>query len=349
MNIVNKETKMRAANFPQDSDLYPDGVDEAVTFARNWANAALGHADPTQPGGAFAAQLLPSGPTFSFMLGGQPSAELLVGWQVSRSSRTGDNGITVHQVIWSDPQSGLECELELQTFAAFPAVEWLLRFRNTGSENTALLEDIRPLDAQWAASDMVQLRRSLGSPCTKEDFRYQIEPLAPGATLSMAAGGGRSSNAWLPFFNLQTGNTGVISAIGWSGQWAADYSRETENMIRLRAGQELTRLVLHPGEEIRTPRILLLFWNGEPQAGHNVLRRFILAHHVPKVDGQPVVAPISAATWGGMESVHHLEQIQDIRTHQLAYDYYWIDAGWYGPAGSFSPDVYTYEWAKYGG
>jgi alpha-galactosidase len=50
-----------------------------------------------------------------------------------------------------------------------------------------------------------------------------------------------------------------------------------------------------------------------------------------------------------MEASHHLQQIQDIRKHRLPYDYYWIDAGWYGPAGSFSPDVYTGEWARYVG
>jgi hypothetical protein len=91
-------------------------------------------------------------------------------------------------------------------------------------------------------------------------------------------------------------------------------------------------------------------WEGEVQESHNLLRRFLLAHHVPKdADGQPVMGPVCAATWGGMESVHHLEQIRDIRAHGLAYDYYWIDAGWYGPADSFSPDVYQGSWAAHVG
>ena len=50
-------------------------------------------------------------------------------------------------------------------------------------------------------------------------------------------------------------------AVGWSGQWSASFAHE-RGAIRVRAGMELTRLRLYPGERIRTPRILLLFWEG---------------------------------------------------------------------------------------
>jgi alpha-galactosidase len=325
----------------------------------NWVEIEVVLADGHVAGiGKYAGEILPGQtPPFSFRLGGRASAELLGAWQVTRAEKPGGAGVKVQVVTWRDPQSGLECEMEQQTFAGFPAVEWVLRFRNTGKTDTPLIEDIRPLDIDWAADkdrtwnmDDTFLRRSRGSPCTPGDFEYLVAPLPVGETIRMAAGGGRSSNAWLPFFNLQSGKKGVMVGIGWSGQWAAEFARENDSAVRVRVGQELTRLKLHPGEEIRTPRIALLFWDGEPQASHNTWRRFVLAHHVPKAeDGQPVMGPVCAATWGGMESAHHLEQIADIRKHKLDYDYYWIDAGWYGPAGSFSPDVYTGEWAKYVG
>ncbi|MEI6971201.1 MAG: NPCBM/NEW2 domain-containing protein, partial [bacterium] len=303
----------------------------------DWADVEVELVDGTvvRPvDGVFADQQLPADvQPFSFKLGGRPSSELLPGWPVTRKSRAGADGAAVQVVTWRDPQSGLECEMEQQTFAGFPAVEWVMRFRNTGKKDTSLIEDIRPLDMAWAATGDAQLRRSVGSQCRVMDFQYQVDPLAAGQAISMVGGGGgRPSEYWLPFFNLQTGGTGAITAVGWSGQWAADYARDGAGGVRIRAGQELTRLVLHPGEEIRTPRIALLFWSGDPQASHNTLRRFILAHHAPKTDGHTAVAPVCAATWGGMESVCHLQQIADIRAHKLAYDYYWIDAGWYGPA-----------------
>jgi alpha-galactosidase len=318
----------------------------------DWADAEVELADGTVVRlDTFVAQPVPTAlPPFSFRLGGKPSAELLGTWQVTRTTKPGAEGVKVQIVTWRDPQSGLECEMEQQTFAGFPAVEWVLRFRNTGKTDTPIIEDIQALDVPWAVSGDTQLRRSRGSPASVADFEFMIAPLPTGETIRMAAGGGRSSNAWLPFFNLQNGKTGVITAIGWSGQWAAEFARPAADTVRLRAGQELTHLVLHPGEEIRAPRMLMLFWEGDAQESHNLLRRFLLAHHVPKdATGRPVTGPVCAATWGGMESVHHLEQIADIRKHKLDYDYYWIDAGWYGPAGSFSPDVYTGEWAKYVG
>ena len=323
-----------------DNTLDPGSLKPSLADARKWVEAvAVG-------------DLLP----FSFQYGGQSSAELVRGWKNVLEAGKTKCGVATRDLTWRDPETGLECVLELQTFAEFPAVEWAMRFRNAGKQNTPLLEGIRPLDTEWAPDqdrtwnqDETLLRRSCGSMHKATDFRYQVDPLPAGSTIAMVAGGARSSNNWLPFFNLQSGKAGVMVGIGWSGQWAAEFARPTDDQIRIRAGQELTKLTLHPGEEIRTPRMPLLFWNGEPLTGHNLLRRFLLAHHVPRVEGQPIEAPVCASTWGGMESEHHVQQIKDIRKHRLPYDYYWIDAGWYGPEGSFSPDVYTGEWAKYVG
>ena len=54
---------------------------------------------------------------------------------------------------------------------------------------------------------------------------------------------------------------------------------------------ERTHLKLYPGEEIRTPRILLLFWHGDRTRGHNLWRRLILAHYTPRPNGQLLAAP----------------------------------------------------------
>ncbi len=98
----------------------------------------------------------------------------------------------------------------------------------------------------------------------------------------------------------------------------------------MQAGMALTHLKLHPGEEIRTPRILTLFWQGEPRRGNNLLRQFILAHHRPTAGGKPVQAPITNANWGGTPAASHLANIRQIIAHDLPLDYYWIDAEWFG-------------------
>jgi alpha-galactosidase len=92
----------------------------------------------------------------------------------------------------------------------------------------------------------------------------------------------------------------------------------------------LTRLKLHPGEEIRTPRMLMLFWQGEATRGQNLLRQFILMHHRPAPGGKPLQSPITNHNWGGTHAADHLENIRQIIAHKLPMDYYWIDAEWFG-------------------
>ena len=104
----------------------------------------------------------------------------------------------------------------------------------------------------------------------------------------------------------------------------------TRGQVSLKAGLARTHLRLLPGETIRTPRILLLFYQGDRWRGQNLLRQFILAHHRPLRGGQPLVAPITCGNWGGTRAEVHLDNIQKFIQHQLPIEYYWIDAEWYG-------------------
>jgi alpha-galactosidase len=164
-----------------------------------------------------------------------------------------------------------------------------------------------------------------------DDFMPLTRVLGNQGELRLNAGGGRSSSAYLPFFNIDAGSDGAVMAIGWTGEWAAGFRRLAEgNRFHVRAGMALTHLVLHPGEEIRTPRILMLFWHGSAQRGHNLLRQFLLRHHRPAPDGQPLYGPIANSNWGGTSAEDHLKNIHQIVAHDLPMDYYWIDAEWFG-------------------
>ena len=317
----------------------------------DWAGAAIaaGREVTRFAGGPLAGQRVPDPVPFSFVYGGKSSADLLPGWTQTRATSRGTRGETVHGTVWRDPRTGLECRMELSAFADFPAVEWVLHFRNGGAADTPILEQVQALDMAWTPAGDTALFRSRGSPCTVADFEYLREPLPPGVTIRMAAGGGRSSNEWLPFFNLQSGDDGCIAAIGWSGQWAAEFAHTQGGGVHVRAGMELTHLTLHPGEEIRAPRMLLLFWAGDRMASHNQLRQFLLQYHVPRPDGRVLQAPLTIAHWGGMKSAQHLERLAAYRRAKLQYDYYWVDAGWYGPPDSYSPDEFTGDWWKHVG
>ncbi|MGI6495795.1 MAG: alpha-galactosidase [Kiritimatiellia bacterium] len=322
----------------------------------DWADLRLDLADGKTvfPGRAcgFSGQPSPVGRVpFSFLYGGRPVSGLAGGWEVRHAAPVeGDRGRSDTTTVWRDPATGLECELVVGRFEHFPAVEWQLRLRNTGGADTPLLEDIRPLDLDWRTPGAPILRTSRGAWSSRTDFLVEDQPLPPGAVRAMEAGGGRSCNAAAPFFNLIGGGAGVILSIGWTGQWEAVFARSGDgSSTRLSVGQQNTRLVLHPGEEISTPRIAMVFWQGDAQAGHNLQRRFMLAHHSPRPNGELLRGPLCSFFWGGMTTAQMLERLEIYRREGLDYDFIWVDAGWYGPSSSISPDEFSGDWAQHVG
>jgi len=287
-------------------------------------------------GGTLEDQHLPVRDIFSFRYGGIDSDRLLTTWDRKAEAQSLGNGVLLHTRTYHDPHTGLTCIYELKEFAGQNAAEWVLRFRNDGNASTPILEDVLPLRLDWACPRVTTLHRSTGSHGHIDDFTYRVDPVEAETEFAMAAGGGRSSTDWLPYFALHGDGGGVTAAIGWSGQWSASVQRDGLDHIHLTAGMERTRLTLHPGEEIRTPSIALVFWDGEVIDGHNAFRRFVIEHHTPRAGGEIQTPPITAGNWGGMRTEDHLKAIASIKDIHPPYDYYWIDAGWFGTKESFA-------------
>ena len=304
---------------------------EELTRAKDWAAASF---DPA---------CFP----ISFCYGDQESAALLPGWAAERSAATSKEGITRETITLTDPATGLQLRCEVTTFADYPAVEWVAYFKNTGPVDTPIIADIQPLDVRFplAQEQPAWLHYAKGSQCQYDDFAPQEAPLNRGADLRLASIGGRSSDGYLPFFNVEMGRAGVIGAIGWTGNWAARFQREAVG-VRVRAGMQRTHLRLHPGEEIRTPRILLLFWENDRLHGHNLLRRFIIAHHTPRPNGQLVRVPISDPVWGERMYYTSIAKARWLKENHIAVECFWIDAGWHGD-NPFDPKADTFgpAWA----
>ena len=207
-------------------------------------------------------------------------------------------------------------------------------FKNTGAADTPIIANILPLDVLFPldADAPCRVHHARGGLTQHDDFAPLETPLTfrqGGGALQLAARTGKSSTLHLPFFNLERGDGGVIGAIGWSGGWRAGFQRQADG-IHVQAGMERTHLTLHPGEEIRTPRILLLFWEEDRVRSHNMLRRLILAHHTPRPNGELLQPPFSEGAWGARSAASHLANIAWLRDNQILADCYWIDAGWYG-------------------
>lgn len=269
----------------------------------------------------------------SFLLDGRPSAALLPKW--TRKIMEGGQGATRREVTYADPAIGLQVRVEVEAFGDFPAVEWVGYLKNTAPTNSPLLEDLEAFDAGLPTFNSIgaTLHWAKGAVASFDDFAPQETALKPGAKLHLQPSGGRSSSQVMPFFNLEGDGGGVVVAIGWSGEWAADFTSDARGSISMKAGLARTHLVLQPGEEIRTPRMLLLFYQGDRWRGQNLFRQFVLAHHRPRLDGKPLVAPVTCGNWGGTRADIHLDNIRQIIAQRLQLDYYWIDAEWYGKGG----------------
>ncbi len=200
------------------------------------------------------------------------------------------------------------------------------------------------------SEDDFLLHHSKGSSAVESDFQPMETGLSPDMNLVIAPYQGRSSDGSLPFFNIeQPGGTGRILAIGWTGQWQAAFRRTTGNLLNVQAGLELMRVRLYPGEKIRVPSMLLMFWSGNYRDSQNQFRHLMLDHYTPGEVGITFNGPVAASVHGtyGFEATTAANMISFINTtysHSYPVQYIWIDAGWYDLNGTTSwVNVGTWE------
>ena len=302
---------------------------------------------------AFSAEPNQASAPFSFVYGGAPSSSLLTKWEVKAEKKDAGHGKEQRILTYTDPATHLEIRCEATRYADVPAVEWVLYATNKGDTDTPVLEKLLPLNLDLDVQETgdVTLHYLKGSKMTPEDFLPMDTPLGAkgdrlARTIDLTATCGRSSSEWMPYFNLEYPGGGIVGAIGWSGQWTFQTSR-ADRQVHLQAGQKSLRIKLHPGESVRSPRMLLLFWKGDDALrGNNLFRRLMLAHYVPRINGEAALPPSALMTWfihsngNGVTEKNQLGYIQ--LAAKAGCEAFWIDAGWFeggwpGGAGSWVP------------
>ena len=230
---------------------------------------------------------------FSFIYNGKSSSEILPQWKKSVKKLPVTDKKEQGIITYTDPDSGLEITCQITRALDYPSIEWVVFFKNTGTTDTPIIEQIRGLDLRAGIGDgQVTLHHSYGSTATASDFIPIDSPINVNQEIKLAPNGGRSSDGALPFFNLQYPGGGLTGTIGWTGQWEMTTRRESKTTLHLTAGQQTTHMILHAGESIRTPRILLVSWQGNEQArGTNYLRRTLIAHYLLRRNGELAVPP----------------------------------------------------------
>lgn len=279
---------------------------------------------------------------FSFKLDGVDSDTFLQRW--SRNLTAKGDGAYDFEMVSPDKKLKLNCDIVI--FQDFPAAEWTLHFTNLASENSPRISEVnaanlnftgRGTDADW------KLYTAHGPNDNDLDFHLSIYAPADSTVHFRPADGRSSSVTAFPFFNLtESGTSGVCIAIGWTGTWFSDFSPAAKpGDISFSAGMEGTDLFLYPGESIRTPKVALVQWTGTNRIdGNNTLRRFMLAHHSPRLgSGEPATPPLcmgmdygDPAPCGEYESMTELlgrAVVERHRNFNMMPEVFWLDAGWY--------------------
>ena len=286
-------------------------------------------------------------PPFSFVYGGKCSDSFIGTWQHrTQKLKSSDPNIEKSLFTYSDKNGALIVKCFVTCFTDFQAVEWVLKFSNTSSGNTPFLQDVQVVDQEFNTirEGLFTLHHIRGSKGGMDDFKPMEDSLKIGKTVRLTPAGGRSSDdSAFPFFNIKSSmSSGFIVAIGWTGKWYADICQKSENLLSLKAGMEIMKLVIYPQEEIRTPAVCILFWNGgEPMTGHNQFRKFVIKHKTRRTSVQlPLAASLSPnfpspcnGFFGCLSDSFAFSKIARLKQYDMVPEVCWMDAGWYQGGG----------------
>ena len=142
-------------------------------------------------------------------------------------------------------------------------VEWTARFKNAGTRDTPILENIRSMNVTLPLEGdekllpptvPVTLHYNIGDHAAADSYEPMISLLKSADELHFAPDGGRPTDHAWPYYNFEMPgeHRGMIAVVSWPGQWSSTISRPTSrgDELHIDGGQQLIHVRLHPGEEI---------------------------------------------------------------------------------------------------
>ena len=292
-------------------------------------------------------------------------------WEYNIQAFVKNNGNeTIFEYVLED---GFKITNIAKKYSAFDAYEWVTWFENTGKKPTKIISQLYDCDVSIPFGHAVKKKRTAyypdpkngtkiyapkGSEWKADEFYCDVDALGefgysnhihPGEVKEFKTTGGRSSQAFAPFFHVQHKDVSVVFAIGWTGQWNCFISRE-EKFINIKTKIEDTHFRLLPNEKIRTSSFVLMRNKGDFADTQNKWRRLIKTEFsLIGSSRRGQYAPLCAGIWGGMSSESVIKRIKTIKGNNLPFEYIWMDAGWYGSSEKESPDEFEGDWGSFTG
>lgn len=252
-----------------------------------------------------------------------------------RVKRVQTSSALVQKTIEGCLPDGLRVRVEYTEYRDFPAVEWYAEFENTAPAPSERLTQLRLIDETYAGAHPVLLH-SNGDTVTYEGYRLFRTPVTADALTLRTAYGCPSSGSF-PFLRLMTEGGGYNFAVGWPGGWMGGL-RQSESGTNVWFMQETLDAFLLPGETLRSPRVLVMAYQGSEADGRQQWRHFYRQHVLIRENGEPL-GPLNVMSHGGggveftkSTEQNQLEAIDYFLSKGFHPDIWWIDAGWY-PCG----------------
>ena len=255
--------------------------------------------------------------------------------------------------------SGLTIVRTARAFPEFEAVEYTIRFKNSGSSVLPPLSAVNAMDLSFVgdfvkgASAVTSGGGANDAVYPPKDFalsRYFFGPMTPlDGQVNLITTDGFSSMTHLPFFYVenQAKAAGIFASIGWTGSWKASIQANYgSSAIRVTGGMADLDIKLEPGEEIIGPSILVGCYRGPLASGVNRLRRLIRDRYMPSLAGKKLVAPVIYTTWFdiGVELDDKLFRSLTDRAADLGIEIFLMDAGWYKGTVTADPEQQQTTW-----
>ena len=288
---------------------------------------------------------------FSFKLGGTYALER------KHTKEVIEDGNTLNTVYTFG--CGLKVTNVAKKHEKYGVYEWVNYFENISSENTEVISELFDMDIRfsteyegargktpWQAKpgDHYSVYSIKGSQSSDWDFSASggRQYIFPGNTKIYKTIGGRSSDGVAPYFNINKQDKGIITAVGWTGQWNFSVQRG-EEYIRLMSKIEDTEFYLEPGEKFRTSSAYVMPYEMPIKESYNAWRRFMKGECSPTVSRVGFL-PTCANIWGGTNSEESILRILKFKKAELPITHVWMDAGWSGKETEPTFDEFTGDW-----
>ncbi len=225
-------------------------------------------------------------------------------------------------------KENLQVTAEVTVFEENASCQWTVYVKNTGDTNSGVISNFYALDSSFVTGK-ADIYCSIGSDTKAGDFSLVKKSLSSAQMFS--GNDGKPTEQYMPYFNVNGAQTGIVFGIGWTGQWEGEFSAAQDNTA-VKVRQQNFNAYLLPSEEVRSPLVSLTFYDNEnPLKGFNQFRQWIADCVYPDnvtkdhYTVMEVAGPLSTRT--SDEIIDILDEISDGVYAQT--DAFWMDAGWY--------------------